>query len=410
MLYQLYELRNKISQPLTRYWKQQIPNIEPWFQNAMLGRFFCGFLDMFERSNRKITKPDFAIKEVTRSDGTVVNITEEVIVDKPFANLLHFKKDKIFNEPKVMIVAPVSGHYASLLRDTARTMLKDHDVYITDWKNARDVPLSDGYFSLDIYTDYLIEFTKSIGKGIHVVGVCQPVVQVMAFVSFMNQKKDPFTPASVTIMGGPLDPRANMTEVNRLAERYSSDWFAKTMLYRVPEGYKGAGRLVYPGVLQLTAFMMMNPDKHFMAFVKYHVDYVKNNKDAMKKHTDFYDEYLTVMDMDAPWFIETVEKIFQDYEFPKNKLKYRGELVSAENITKTALMTIEGEKDDISAPGQTYSAHELCKNLPKDMQDNYLQQGVGHYGIFSGSKWRGFVYPKLTEFIRKHNNPVNWTI
>ena len=250
MLYQLYELRNKISQPITSYWKQQIPHIEPLFQNIMLGRFFCGFLDIFERANRKIEKPDFAIKEIKRTDGTEVKITEEIIVDRPFANLLHFKKDKEFNEPKVLIVAPVSGHYASLLRDTARTMLKDHDVYITDWKNARDVPLSDGNFSLDIYTDYLIEFTKAMGRGIHVIGVCQPVVQVMAFVAYMNQTKDAYAPATVTIMGGPLDPRANMTEVNRLAERYSSDWFAKTMLYRVPAGYKGAGRLVYPGVLQ----------------------------------------------------------------------------------------------------------------------------------------------------------------
>ena len=404
MLYKAYQLRNDIFAPFAAFLKEQIPNIEGMIKDQLTGRFITGLIDIFERSNRVIQKPSFGIKEVTNSKGETFSISEEILAERPFCNLLHFKKSTPQNEPKVLIVAPMSGHYASLLRDTERTMLKDHDVYLTDWKNARDVPLSEGFFNLDEYTSYLIDFIKIIGKNVNIVGVCQPVVQVMAATAYLNNHHDEFTPKTVTIMGGPLDPRANKTEVNRLAERYSADLFKQNMLYRVPARYKGAGRLVYPGVLQLTAFMMMNPDKHFMAFVKYHIDYIKNNKEAMKKHTDFYDEYLTVMDMDAPWFMETIEKVFQTYDFPQDTLTYKNEIVSSNQITRTALMTIEGEKDDISAPGQTYAAHNLCKNLPENMKESYLQKGVGHYGIFSGSKWRAEVYPRLKNFIYKHNN------
>lgn len=407
MLYQLYNLKKTFLHPILRFFQKQAPIFENTFKDPLIGRNIAGLCDILARVNHDIKKPDYRINE-TIVNGETISVEEEVILDYPFAKLLHFKKAKKLNQPKVLIVAPMSGHYASLLRDTVRTMLPDMDTYITDWKNARDVPLSDGYFSVELNTGYLIDFLQKIGPGTHVMAVCQPVVQVAAAASIMNAHKDKCAPATMTLMGGPLDPRVRKTEVNKLAERYSLDWFKQTMLYRVPDEYKGAGRLVYPGVLQLTAFIMMNPDKHFMKFVKYHTDYIKNDQPAMKKHNEFYDEYLTVMDMDAPWFVETIDEVFQRYVFPKGEMLYKGETVDPLKVTKTALMTVEGEKDDISAPGQSYAAHDIFKNIPQNMQAHHLQPGVGHYGVFSGSKWRTFIAPKVKNFMLKHNKPIIW--
>jgi len=408
MLYQLYDLKKGFLHPVFEFLQSQGMVIENTFKEPLIGRNISGLLDILARINADIEKPDYDIMD-TVVNGETVSITEEVVMDYPFAQLLHFKKNKKLNQPKVLIVAPMSGHYASLLRDTVRAMLPDTDVYITDWKNARDVPLSEGYFSVEKNTSYLIDFLQKIGPGAHMMAVCQPVVQVAAAAIIMNMHKDKCAPSTITLMGGPLDPRVNKTEVNYLAERYSLDWFKKTMLYKVPGGYPGEGRLVYPGVLQLTAFIMMNPDKHFMKFVKYHTDYIKNDKAAMDKHNDFYDEYLTVMDMDAPWFVETIDQVFQRYVFPKGEMLFKGETVDPSKMTKTALMTVEGENDDISAPGQSYAAHNIFQNISQDMKESHLQPGVGHYGVFSGSKWRQFIAPKVKKFMLKHNKPVIWS-
>lgn len=408
MLYKLYDNTLKCLYPIRKYWKilktvldksgEEYPDYKEQF------RFFAGFLDNLERCTRKSEAHPFHIDTV-ECDGETVSVIEEVVLEKPFCKLIHFKKSTPFNpnEPKVLIVAPVSGHFATLLKDTAKMMIPYHDTYITAWKNARDVPLSEGFFNLDEYTSYIIEFLKRIGKKTHIMGVCQPVVQVMAATAIMNKNDDPYMPASVIPIGGPIDPRANKTEVNFLAERYNIKRFSDTMLYTVPEGNPGAGRLVYPGFLQLLAFISMNPDKHFNAHIRYQVDYTHSNDAAAQKHAAFYDEYLTVMDMDAPFFIETVEVIFQKYSLPNGEMKYKGQPVNLSDITKTALLVLEGENDDISAPGQCLAAYDLCTNLPKNMKEHYLQKGVGHYGIFSGSKWRTQVYPILADFIKKHN-------
>lgn len=408
MLYRLFDNREKLLDPLRKLWKTWKPALDKgsieYEDYKAQYRFLSGLLDILERSTRRSEKRPFNIKEV-EVDGQKVQIEEETVVDKPFCGLLHFKKLKEPdpNEPKVLIVAPISGHFATLLRDTVLMMIPHHDTYITEWKNAREVPLSQGTFDLDEYTSYLLEFIKKLGPSSHVMGVCQPVVQVMAAAAIMNKNNDPNCPATVIPLGGPIDPRYNMTEVNYLAERYTLDHFAKTMLYRVPPGNPGEGRLVYPGFLQLLAFIAMNPDKHFNAHVKYHVDYINENMPGVEKHANFYDEYLTTMDMDAPYFLETVDKIFQKYDLPNGTLTYKGEVVDLKDITKTALLVLEGENDDISAPGQCYAAYDLCTSLPPEMKSNYTQKGVGHYGIFSGSKWRKFVYPILADFIKKHH-------
>lgn len=408
MLYRLFDSSQKVLEPFRKFWKMSKPALDQAaleykdYKSQYL--YLAGLFDMLERCSRRSYTRNFGVDSV-EVNGENIQVIEEITVDKPFCSLVHFRKEKPSgpNEPKVLIVAPISGHFATLLRDTVRMMVPYHDTYITDWKNARDVPVSKGNFGLDDYTSYLIDFIRSIGKGAHVMGVCQPVVQVLAAAAIMNKHNDPYTPASVIPLGGPVDPRANPTEVNELAERYSLEQFARTMLYRVPSGNPGEGRVVYPGFLQLLAFISMNPQNHFNAFVKFHMDYVMENGPATKKHSDFYDEYLNTMDMDATYFIETVSKIFQEYDLPRGTLTYKGETVDLADIKHTALLVLEGENDDISAPGQCLAAYDLCSNLPPEMKQHYLQKGVGHYGIFSGSKWRTIVYPVLADFIKKHN-------
>ena len=364
-------------------------------------RFMEGLVDMYERSTRYVKKPEFNIDSVKVGEEDV-NVYQTTVLKKPFGNLVHFtKENQSKDDPKVLIIAPVSGHFATLLRDTVKRMVPKHDVYITDWISVREVPLSAGSFGLDEYLSYLIDFMHYIGPNTHVMAVCQPAVQVMALAAVMDEANDPCMPASIIPMGGPIDPRVKKTQVNEFAESYPLKWFEKNMLTFVPEGHPGAGRRVYPGFIQITAFISMNPDAHYRAHIQYLEDRINNNQAGIKKHTDFYDEYLSVLDMDDVYFLETVEKIFQTYELPRGVMKYKGHTIDLKAIRHCPLLTIEGEKDDISAPGQSFAAHGLCVNLPKDMQDHYLQPGVGHYGVFSGSKWRAFVAPKIEEFIQK---------
>ncbi|GHT95881.1 esterase [Alphaproteobacteria bacterium] len=364
------------------------------------GRLAEGISDMYERSTRYVKKPEFNIDSVD-VNGEKVKVYQTTAVKKAFGDLVHFTKENQEPEPKVLIIAPISGHFATLLRDTAKRMIPKHDVYITDWKSLRDVPLSAGDFDLDTYLSYLIDFLHHIGPSAHVMAVCQPAVQVMALAAVLDGADDPCAPATIIPMGGPIDPRVKKTEVNKLAESHPLEWFEKNFVTYVPHGHIGAGRRVYPGFVQLTAFINMNPESHHKAHVQYLEDKILKNAAGIDKHATFYDEYLSVLDMDAVYYLETIEKIFQTYELPRGVMKYRGDTIDLCAIRNCALLTLEGEKDDISAPGQTFAAHALCRNLPEEMHGHYLQPGVGHYGVFSGSKWRSSVAPKIEEFIRK---------
>lgn len=408
-LYEMYDTAAYMLQPIRKVAQafRSTMRANPLFMEYGIGRFLEGVADTYERSTRYlITPPEFNINSVMK-DGKEVQVFQTTVLKKPFARLVHFHKaNQDPNEPKVLIISPISGHFATLQRDTVKRMVPNHDVYITDWISMREVPVSEGDFDLDAYLTYLIDFMHYIGSNTHVMAICQPSVQVVALAALMEEANDPCSPASIIPMGGPIDPRANKTEVNELAETHPLSWFADNFLTPVPEGHPGAGRLVYPGFIQITAFINMNPDSHFKKHVQFLVDKINNNQTAVDKHATFYDEYLSLLDMDAPYYLQTVEKIFQTYELPRGLMKYKGHRIDLNAIHSCALMTIEGENDDISAPGQSYAAHAMCKNIPNDRRAHHLQPGVGHYGVFSGSKWRAFVAPKIEEFIQKiEKNP-----
>lgn len=345
-------------------------------------------------------KPDFHITE-TKCDGKTYSVTQSIVARKPFCNLVRFTKEGFDKpQPKVLIIAPISGHFATLLRDTVRRMIPKHTVYITDWMSARNISASSGNLSIDTYMDYIVDFIHTIGYGTHVMAVCQPAPLAMAITAHMNENNDPCAPFSLIPMGGPIDPPANKTSVNKLADIMPIEAFQANCA-TVPSVYIGAGRQVCPGFVQLAMFLAMNPDKHTKAQLRFIDDSVNNNEAAMKKHTDFYDEYLCTLDMDATFYLETIERLFKKYELSTGKFAYRGKDVHMANITNTALLTIEGEKDDISAPGQTYAAHRLCSGLADKWKEHYLQPGVGHYGVFSGSKWRDHIAPVIENFIER---------
>jgi poly(3-hydroxybutyrate) depolymerase len=402
-MYAFYDTTSYLIKPMRRFMqsvRSSLRSDPKTLDSSCFLRLAEGLADMYERSTRYVTKPEFNIDQVN-VDGEDVKTYQTTAMKKPFCNLLRFTKENQQNEPKVLIIAPVSGHFATLLRDTVKRMLPKHVVYITDWKSARDVPLSAGNFGLEEYLTYLIDFMHYIGPNTHAMAVCQPAVQVMALAAVMDEANDLCMPSSIVPMGGPIDPRAKKTQVNELAESHPLKWFENNFLTHVPEGHIGAGRRVYPGFVQLTAFINMNPDAHYKAHIQYLEDKILNNKAGMEKHATFYDEYLSVLDMDDIYYLETIEKIFQTYELPKGIMKYKGQVVDLKAIRHCALLTIEGENDDISAPGQSFAAHALCKNLPEEMHGHYLQPGVGHYGVFSGSKWRSHVAAKIEEFIKK---------
>lgn len=403
-LFECYDAFSWLNSPVRRLSSMLSKSIDAniFLNDKAFGKFIDGLSDMYERSTRYVKKPQFNIKTV-ETNKNQYDILETVEKKLPFCNLLHFtKKDFKKYQPKLLIISPVSGHFATLQRDTVQRMLIDHDVYITDWISCRDVPLSAGSFSLDDYLTYLIDFLEVIGPNAHVMAICQPAVQVMALGAVMEEMGSNFLPASLIPVGGPIDPRKNPTMVNKLAESKSLDWF-KQLITIVPDGHVGAGRRVYPGFIQIAAFINMNPHKHFAAHMQYLEDCLLGNTAGMEKHKAFYDEYLSVLDMDETYFIETIDKIFQRYELPRGIMTYKGETIDLRAIRNCALLTLEGGNDDISAPGQTYAAHELCPNIPAEMKQHYLQPGVGHYGVFSGSKWRNMVAPVVTEFIKKHD-------
>ncbi|MGE0331370.1 MAG: polyhydroxyalkanoate depolymerase [Ramlibacter sp.] len=423
MLYQIYETQRSLMEPFADFAqaasKLYSNPLSPFGQNPFAQRVSAGY-DLMYRLGKDYEKPEFGIRTVN-VEGTEVAIHERVEIDKPFCELRRFKRftddpatlTRLKGQPAVLIVAPLSGHYATLLRDTVRTMLKDHKVYITDWKNARTVPLSDGEFHLDDYVNYVQEFIRHLQGtygNCHVISVCQPTVPVLAAVSLMASRKE-LTPLSMTMMGGPIDARKSPTAVNNLAMNKSHSWFENNVIFRVPSNFPGAGRRVYPGFLQHTGFVAMNPDKHLNSHYDYFKDLIKGDDTSTEAHRKFYDEYNAVLDMDADYYLETIKVVFQEFALVNGTWDVKGvdgrlERVRPQDITTTAHFTVEGELDDISGSGQTEAAHGLCSGVPKARQKHLEVKGAGHYGIFSGRRWREIVYPQVKAFILAHNEPV----
>jgi len=356
-------------------------------------------LEVYAHMRLTHTRPDYGIRSVL-SEGEETAVTEEVALVAPFGSLLHFRKlDTKTVQPKVLLAAPLSGHFATLLRETVRTLLRDHDVYLTDWHNARDVPLWNGAFGLDDYTRQLIAFMEAIGPGAHMVAVCQPCVAALAATALMGEDDNPAAPLSLTLMAGPVDCRVNPTTVNKLATDRPIEWFERNLISRVPWPHAGMMRRVYPGFLQLTAFMSMNPDRHKEQFRKLYQHLVDGEFEQAATIRNFYDEYLAVNDLPAEFYLETVERVFQTYELPRGELKMGDRKVDPSAIRRTALMTVEGERDDICSVGQTVAAQDLCPGIRPYLKTHHLQAGVGHYGVFSGSKWNAQIYPRVREMI-----------
>ncbi|QLA80044.1 polyhydroxyalkanoate depolymerase [Acidovorax sp. JMULE5] len=422
MLYHIYETQRSLMEPFTDFAQAAAKlfsnPMSPFSESPLAQRMSAGY-ELLYRLGKDYEKPAFEIHSVD-VDGVGVAVHERIEMDKPFCELRRFKRfsddtatlTKLKTQPVVLIVAPLSGHYATLLRDTVRTMLKDHKVYITDWKNARLVPLADGEFHLDDYVNYVQEFIRHL-QGIygncHVISVCQPTVPVLAAVSLMASRGET-TPLTMTMMGGPIDARKSPTSVNNLATNRSFEWFENNVIYRVPENFPGAGRRVYPGFLQYTGFVAMNPDRHASSHYDYFKDLIKGDDASVEAHRKFYDEYNAVLDMDADYYLETIQTVFQDYKLVHGTWDVRSpdgkiERVRPQDITTTALFTVEGELDDISGSGQTEAAHDLCSGIVRKEQRHLEAKGAGHYGIFSGRRWREVVYPQVRAFILEHEKP-----
>jgi poly(3-hydroxybutyrate) depolymerase len=345
-------------------------------------------------------RPPFAIDAVTVGHRET-KVSEETVLTTPFATLLRFRKAQVpEGEPRVLVVAPMSGHFATLLRETVRTMLPDHDVYVTDWHNARDVPLAAGQFGLDEYTEHVMRFVRALGPGAHVLAICQPCVAALAAVALMAEGDDPATPRSITLMAGPIDCRVSPTEVNRLATDKPIEWFETRLTSSVPLRYAGALRCVYPGFLQLMAFMSMNLERHVRSFEGYYQDLVNGDHEKAETTKSFYKEYFAVADLPAEFYLDTVRLVFQEYALPRGKLTWRGHRIDLAAIRRAALLTIEGERDDICALGQTLAAHDLCTGLRQYLKTHYVQPGAGHYGVFSGRRWNQSIYPIVRDVIR----------
>ena len=425
MLYQLYESQRTLMEPFVDFAqaaaKLYSSSLSPIGQTPLAQRVSAGYSLMY-RLGKDYEKPAFDIHQVeVGKNGVSLAIHERVEVDKPFCDLRRFKRftddsdtlTKLKNQPAVLVVARLSGHYSTLLRDTVKTMLKDHKVYITDWKNARNVPLSDGAFHLDDYVNYVQEFIRHLqGKygNCHIVSVCQPTVPVFAAISLMASRGEK-TPLSMIMMGGPIDARLSPTSVNNLATTKPFEWFENNVIYRVPASFAGKGRRVYPGFLQHTGFVAMNPDRHANSHYDYFKDLIKGDDASTEAHRKFYDEYNAVLDMDADYYLETIKTVFQDFKLvngtwdvmsPDGKL----ERVKPGDITTTAVMTVEGELDDISGAGQTRAALDMCTGVADGQKTHLEAKGAGHYGIFSGRRWRDIVYPAVTTFILAHQNPL----
>lgn len=411
MLYQIYEAQRNLMEPFADFAqaasKLYSNPLTPLGQWPFAQRVSASY-DLMYRLWKDYKKPEFGIKTVD-VDGNEVAIHERVEIDKPFCELRRFKRfsddpatlAKMKEQPAVLIVAPLSGHYATLLRGTVEAFLQDHEVYVTDWANAREVPLYEGQFDFHDYIDHVRAVLKALGGRAHVVAVCQPGPAVMAAASLMAEDNDPNRPMTLTIMGSPIDARLSPTVTNRLAEERPFAWFETAMIYPVPPPHPGAGRRVYPGFVQLAAFMSMNLDRHQEAHRRYLQHLMRGDGDSAEKHLEFYDEYLSVLDLTEEFYLQTVDEVFQRYLLPKGEMMHDGRLVRPAAITDIGLLTVEGENDDISGIGQTQAAHGLCTGLPDALKEDYVQPGVGHYGVFNGARFRNEIYPRVRSFIRR---------
>jgi poly(3-hydroxybutyrate) depolymerase len=415
MLYQMYEMQRALLSPFAEFAsassKLYSHPLSPFAQGPGSQRVSAG-LDLMHRLTKEYEKPEFGITQID-VDGTEVVVQQNTIIDKPFCKLLRFKRytdnaellATMREQPSVLVVAPLSGHHSTLLRDTVRTLLQHHKVYITDWVDARMVPVAVGPFRLDDYVHYVQEFIRHIGPEVNVISVCQPTVPVLAAVSLLASAGEP-TPRTMTMMGGPIDARRSPTAVNNLAMNKSYEWFENNVIYRVPTNYPGAGRAVYPGFLQPTGFVAMNPDRHLTAHYDYFLDLMRGDDEASDAHRTFYDEYNAVLDLPAEYYLDTIRVVFQDFALVNGTWNVSGKPVRPQDIKTTALLTVEGELDDISGSGQAAAAIGLCSGIPKTRKGHYEVKGAGHYGIFSGRRWREMAYPQIREFIASHHERV----
>ena len=401
MLYYAYQLQDDLLAPM-RNWASQSLSLSGAAGlgfGALMPPQFAASLEMLTRYKLTHARPPFGIDTV-RSGNRDTEVTEEAKLTLPFGTLLHFKKDNEAPQPRVLVIAPLSGHFSTLLAGTVRTLLADHDVYITDWINARDVPLSAGRFGMDEYISYIITFLETLGPGTHVLAVCQPCVQTLIAAAVMAAQDHPSQPRSMTLMAGPIDPRESPTSVNELAVKKSLAWFENSVIARVPERFAGAGRRVYPGFLQLTAFVSMNLERHRAAHRKMYAHLAANELAEAEKIKTFYDEYFAVLDLAEEFYIETIDRVFQRADLAQGAVTYRGVKVDPAGIRRTALLTVEGGRDDICGLGQTATAHDLCRSLRPHLKRHHLQANAGHYGVFNGKRWEREIYPIVRNFIQ----------
>jgi poly(3-hydroxybutyrate) depolymerase len=374
--------------------------------HTVVGRHAAAACELFERATRRYGKPEFGIP-ATRVDGETVEVKEEIVWQRPFCRLIHFKRhidpDRAARDPRILVVAPMSGHFATLLRGTIEALLPDHEVFVSDWQDARSISLAQGTFDLDDYILYLREMLWHLGRDVHVFAVCQPAVPALAAVALMEEEDDSNAPASLILAGGPVDTRVNPTAVNRLAEQRGTRWFRNNVITTVPWPHAGAGRAVYPGFLQLSGFMSMNFDRHVRAHKDYVMHLVQGNRDSVDSHRKFYDEYLAVMDLTAEFYLQTIDTVFVRQALAKGEMRHRGRPIDLGAIRRVPLMTIEGKNDDITGLGQCRAALELCSNVPDQMKLHYECAGVGHYGIFNGSRFRHDIAPRIAQFVRTHD-------
>lgn len=398
MLYTLVEMQRRALEPTRILAKASKEFYKEFCSHSKIGRSMAASAEMIERFTSRYEKPEFGITE-TIIDGKTTKIEQTTIQHKTFCNLLHFKKEGKHNQPKILLVAPISGHYATLLRGTVEGLLPHADVYITDWLNVRDIPASEGEFHFDDYVKYVIEFCQKLGPDLTVIAVCQPSVPVMVAVALMSEENDPKTPQTVVLMGGPIDTRKSPTEVNDYAAMRTIRWFEDNVITSVPANYKGAGRQVYPGFMQLYGFLAMNMQNHIEAHQDLFRHLIEGDGEGEESHKKFYNEYLAVMDLPAEFYLDTVTIVFHQHLLPRGLLLSNGKLVRLGNITKSALLCIEGERDDISGRGQTKAALALCSGIPDQRKHYHLQKGVGHYGIFNGRRYREKIVPLIIDFI-----------
>lgn len=408
MMYHAIELQKALLRPATliaEATSELLHHPRNPLRDTYLSRAFAANHELFSRIHRRYPKPTFGIDSIERA-GVRVPVREEVVAVRPFCQLVRLRADSSVPLPRLLIVAPLSGHFATLLRDTVRTSVQDFEVYVTDWMDAKLVPLAQGAFHLDDYIDYVRDFVALLGPGLHVMAVCQPAVPVLAAVSLLAEDNHPCTPQTLALLAGPIDTRLNPTEVNRFALKKPLSWFENRLIHTVPPNHPGAGRKVYPGFLQLAGFVSMNPDRHLKAYRDFYFDVVRGKKPSADAHRAFYDEYNAVLDMAAEYYLDTVKTVFQEYQLARNLMKVRGRLVRPQAITKTALLTVEGVQDDVVGIGQTQAAQRLCRNLTDDQRQHLLVEKVGHYGVFSGRRFREVIYPQIRDFVQRHAQPV----